>query len=231
MVAVTMAQQIHDGNLVLLQEPSVAELLTYFSFQEFIEKPEQTTLVLFYHSELCDGMHDPIRSIDSVAEVFFDAPEEYANIAVAAVDCASPSGVGVCKWLNVLNYPGYLIFTGEDRRFYQYLEHHWTEFGDGDELSNEMVQFLKNEHYKLQPSFPIPVEGLGMINTAMYAIESEAHVVGKEHPFGLAFVVGSVSGAVLIAIYGLARRQLYHLFASAGPTVVMGKGSKKGFTF
>ena len=44
-------------------------------------------------------------------------------------------------------------------------------------------------------------------------------------------VVGSVSGAVLIAIYGLARRQLYHLFASAGPTVVMGKGSKKGFTF
>jgi len=80
------------------------------------------------------------------AEVFFDAPEEYANIAVAAVDCASPSGVGVCKWLNVLNYPGYLIFTGEDRRFYQYLEHHWTEFGDGDELVSKHTHARTHTH-------------------------------------------------------------------------------------
>ena len=58
-------------------------------------------------------------------------------------------------------------------RYYKYLEHHWTEFGDGDELSNEMVTFLKHEHYKLQNSFAIPAEGLGVMNTALYAIETE----------------------------------------------------------
>lgn len=215
----------------MMEEPHVAELLTYFSFQEFVEKPEQTTAVLFYQTELCEGMHDPIRAMDAVAEYFLDAPEEYQNIAVAAVDCASASGVGVCKWLDVKNFPSYLIFTGEDRQYYKYLEHHWTEFGDGDELSTEMVQFLKSEHYKLQTSYATPTEGLGVMNTAIYAMETEAHVVGKQHPFGVAFVVGTVSGAIMIAIYGVARRQIYHLIASAGPTVIMGKGSAKGFTF
>ena len=110
-------------------------------------------------------------------------------------------------------------------------EHHWTEFGEGDEFANEMVQYLQHEMYRQQPAIPFPKDAIGFVNTAVYAIETEAHVVTKEHPFGIAFVVGTVAGAVLIATYGICRRQIYHLITTAGPTVIMSKSGKKGVSF
>ena len=109
------------------------------------------------HAPLPPQMHDPIKAIDSVAEALLLESEEYENIGVAAVDCASMSGRGVCKWLNIGNFPSYYTFVGEriemdkSNTYYPYMEHHWTEFGTGEEIVAEMVQYLKHEQYFLQP--------------------------------------------------------------------------------
>lgn len=106
--------------------------------------------------------------------------------SAAAVDCASVSGGAICKWLGIMQYPTYVLFSG-GLDMVHYEEHHWTDDGDGSELAEQQLQWMRNRLWELQPPTYLPERSISYFLSS--AVDSNIEEI-ERHPLTLSFTGG-----------------------------------------
>eukprot|EP00039_Didymoeca_costata_P019167 m.336492 g.336492 ORF g.336492 m.336492 type:complete len:239 (+) comp17867_c0_seq1:202-918(+) len=176
-----------------------AETLDFAALSAKVSENKGILFVLFYRTDVCKNSKMLLHALDSVAKEV--ALQNTATIG--AVDCGNVGGVGACEWLQVNRYPTYITFYKGKK--YEYLEHLWTEYGDGTEIVQEQVTYLENKFFVLQPSEEIPKDKPDMLNLVVPVMETSMN----RHPISYAFIFGIVLGTMAFSLYECSSRRSF----------------------